>query len=289
MAISPTVLAQPAAVVVEPRYSQVMPWVLIAASLALALVTLIIRTELHRDSFVVVQAAAKLEQAASAPTSQHSQQPARRAAKRNNRTKRASRSNAPASASKPATTPAQPATLTVAVKPKSAFAAADSLPAEKKTTTEKPLSDSVFSTMLGIAALLFLLGAFYNRISKVTVAGSTVELLPHAPMAQDAAAVASEIASQVGQQVRDASGAENTVTTEEAAKLAEAGAAAAARVQSQAATLRVAASALPAAVQAKALTVSPDQLQALSSGAPLPDDLLKKLAEQALKDVQKDE
>jgi hypothetical protein len=289
MATSPTVPAKPAAVVVEPRYSQVMPWVLIAASLALAIVALTIRTELHRDSFVVIQAAAKPEKTASAATSKPAQQPATRAGKHTNSTKRASGANAPTATTKTATTPAQPATPTVAVKPTSAFTAADSLPAEKKTTTEKPLSDSVFSTMLGIAGVLFLLGAFYNRISKVTVAGNTVELQPLASTTQDATAVASEIASQVGQQVRDASGAENTVTTEEAAKLAEAGAVAAARMQSQATTLRVAASALPAAVQAKTLTVSPDQLQALSTGAPLPDDLLKRLAEQALKDVQKDE
>ncbi|MGO9321146.1 MAG: hypothetical protein ACLQBY_10145 [Solirubrobacteraceae bacterium] len=217
---------------VEPRYSKQMPWVLVAAGIVVAILALVVRTELHANSIVLVQVPAKSE------------------------------SNATSSDT----------------------AAPEKLAVEKKTTTDQPTSDSTFSTLFGIAAVLLLLGAFYTRISKITVAGNSLELLPSAPnISQDNKAVANVVVEKLGQQARE----EGTITPEQAVKLVEVGTAVAARVQSQTAGLRLAASAIPAAAHSRAVSISTDELRALSSGQPVPDDLLKRLADQALKDVAK--
>jgi len=163
---------------------------------------------------------------------------------------------------------------------------AETLVTEKKTTTEKPTSESTFATLFGIATVLLLLGAFYTRVSKITVAGNSLEFSQATTVAaQDSEAVGAEVGQKIVQKAR-ASGDQGPISAEDVAKLVEAGVAAAARMQSQAASLRRAAGAMPAVARTTAVPVSPDELEALGSGMPLPDALLKKLADEALKDVE---
>jgi hypothetical protein len=221
------------AVLVEPRYAKVMPWVLVAAAIVLGAVALAIRVDVHRSSVVTVESRAPV-----------------------------------APGARGGTPPGQ-------------------LAPEKQTTTEQATSESTFSAILGIAAVLLLLGAFYTRVSKITVAGNTLELTPIASATQDAAAVGEEVAKQAGDKVREVSGEGNTLTVEQAVQIAEAAASAAARAQSEATRLRLAAAVVPvrATASASPLTIQPDELQKLSAGDPLPDSLLKKLSAKTFEDV----
>lgn len=299
---TPPAPPKPTAVVVEPRYAAAMPWVLIAAAIVVGVVALVIRPQLHHDSIVLVQVPAKTEKGAAKGTVKAKKHVAKkkRVAKGSKRTSKARRQRAAKShrkpqaakhpaAAKPYTTPKPAPAKTTAKAPtktKPVPATAETLVVEKKTTTDKPTSDTTFSALFGIAAVLFLLGAFYTRVSKITVLGNSLELLgTTAAASRDNEAVATEVGKQVAEKAREASGEQGPLTPEQAAELVQAGAAAAARVQSQATSLRLAASAMPAVTHTTAVPVSSDDLQALSRGAPLPDELLKKLAGQALKDV----
>jgi hypothetical protein len=294
----PPAAPKPTAVVVEPRYAAAMPWVLIAAAIVVGVIALVIRPQLHHDSIVLVQVPAKAEKSAAkgtveakkhvgkkrhvAEASKHTSKVRRQRAAKFHRKPQAVKHPG---AAKPHTTP-KPAPAKAPTKTKPAPATPEKLVVEKKTTTDKPTSDTTFSTLVGIAAVLFLLGAFYTRVSKITVLGNSLELLgTTAAASQDSEAVATEVGKQVAEKAREASGEEGALTPEQAAELVQAGAAAAARVQSQAMSLRLAASAMPAVTHTTAVPVSSDDLQALSRGAPLPDELLKKLADQALKEV----
>ncbi len=297
MATSPPAPPKPTALVVEPRYSGAMPWILVLAAVAVAVVALVIRPQLHRDSVVLIQTPAKPQ----ASTLHPKKATKTKADKHNggghhaksyhhakNSTKHpglgkprgsGAHTHNQSSSAKAKAPPAKPSAPTE-----------EPLVTEKKTTTDKPTSDSTFSTLFGIAAVLLLLGAFYTRVSKITVAGNSLELIgATAVAAQDSEAVAGAVGKQVAQRARKATAGKAALTPEQTAKLVEAGAAAAARVQSQAIRLRLAASVMPTVAHTEAVPVSPGELHALSSGGPLPDSLLKKLAAQALKDVGESE
>jgi hypothetical protein len=141
--------------------------------------------------------------------------------------------------------------------------------------------------MLGIAALLLVLGAFYPRISKITVAGNTVDLagMP-AAVQRDSEAIIKEFNRRSAELLQAASGAGNAVPAAEASRIADLATAAAAHTQRDATQLRLAAAGATTMVARKpALTLTPDDLQALSTGKPLPAHLLKQLADQALTEL----
>jgi hypothetical protein len=221
-----------------------MPWMLIAASIAVAVAAFVVRGDLDRDSVVVVRA--RMSSQGTGTTTK---------------------------------------TKTKTMKKKGKSNPAAGLPVRRKTTTEKAMSDGVLTTLLGIAAALFLLGAFYTRVSKVSIAGNSVELhggVSPEVAAQDVEAIADAIEKRLAARLRTASGGDD-VSPDQAAEIAKQAAAAAARAQQEAASIRLAASAATAAVpQPPTVTVDPGELEALGSGMPLPPTLLERLADEAL-------
>jgi hypothetical protein len=300
--------AKTAPVVVEPRYAKLMPWVLLVMGIAAAVAAFVLRSDAH-DSVVVVQSrlpptatdtastsgakATRLSTTASSTT--RTGRSASGAITRKTVTRKTISRRPAASSTQPTpsttgttappaagTSTASTPTSTSTTSP-SAFALADDLPAERKTTTDKRLSDSIFTAMLGIAAVLLVLGTFYSRISKITIGGNTVDLtVPAAVASQDAKAISDKVAERTSEEMRSAADEEGKIDPEQASRIAAKGATAATSAQLQAARLRLAATA--AAPAPPAVSVNADELRALGSGMPLSPDLLTRLTEQALTD-----
>jgi hypothetical protein len=153
-------------------------------------------------------------------------------------------------------------------------AAPAALRKEKEVATSKVTSDGTFELVLGVAAVLLILGAFYTRVSKVTIAGNSVEMA-----AAQAPAVAQEVARGAEQKVREAS-SDGKLTVEEAMSIARTAAEAAARAQADVTRWKVTGEAGPLA----SLPLAAGRARRQAAEAPIPDAVLKRLAATALEE-----
>lgn len=283
---------KPAPAPAQPPYSQVMPWVLVVCAIGLALAAFSLRDGLHADSVVVVQGrAAEAPSPTTTATAHCSSKTATDA--RHHKPFPPPRMGPP-----PGGNPADPSshahsrgsalTCTAvtqtpheATKPASTVTSshptsADSLPAERKTTTETSLSDSTFSAMLALAVVLLTLGAFYARVSEITLGRYGIKLASALAAARrDEPAIAHVVAKRV---------AESGGTPE---AVAERTAVATSRAVSRATQLRLAA-AVPhsVAVAPADIPATPQELSAMGSGMPIPASLLKRLADKAVDELE---
>jgi hypothetical protein len=143
---------------------------------------------------------------------------------------------------------------------------------EKEVTATKVTSDGTFELVLGVAAALLILGAFYARVSKVSFAGNSVEMA-----AAQAPAVAQEVARGAEQKVREAS-SDGKLTVEEAMGIARTVAEAAARTQADVTRWNVTGEGGPLA----SLPLIAGRARRQAAEAPIPDAVLKRLAATAL-------
>ncbi|HEX8204463.1 MAG TPA: hypothetical protein VF587_00240 [Solirubrobacteraceae bacterium] len=129
-----------------------------------------------------------------------------------------------------------------------------------KTVVEKAPGDAFLAGLVGAGLIAVLAGAFYTRVTKVTVFGNTLEL--GAPADSDALAAA--VAAKVVEEQR----ASGTPLDAAAADAVSRSAVAAARAQSEALLVQAA--------------VSAARPRATAAGAALPPDLIDRLVEHAL-------
>lgn len=162
-------------------------------------------------------------------------------------------------------------------------AKAPGLAPAKLTTTKGSISDTVFGVLLGAGAALILGGAFYSRVSKITIAGTTFEM---GDTGRDAVLVAAAVREQAKAEIKallaDPSAAADperlsdaVVRTATATTIAQEGAR----------ELRLFAS---GSIHRAPLSLEPEKLQDLRRGNPLPADVLERLAKNAVKEAFED-
>jgi hypothetical protein len=262
-----------APVVVVPPYARLMAVLLVLAGIACAVYATQIRTSVDTDSVVRVQEPPKVVKARAGAKKKAVARHATKA-KRKKGAKR--KKTGPTGATKKTL-----ATPTTKATPK--------LQDTKRTITAKRTSDTTFNTLIGIAAALILLGAFYSRVSKVTVAGNSIELtpLPDPKTAQeDAQKLAAEISKQLNEELAKRNISPQEMTPEQTAELTTRAALAAAHAQQEVLAVRVAAHRVrPTAMLASStpITVASEQLQNIEVGESLPPALLARLAQRAVK------
>lgn len=269
---------------IEPRYSRTMPWVLVALGLALAIWTLASHTKQHVASTVTTSKAVPSPKtttgahSANKPEAKHS---AKMVAARHGPKKAAAKQGvAHGQQTRPKGQQAKSTPPTPVVHHPPPLEPTSSI------LTRNGLSDTMFGTLMGIAGVLILLGAFYARIKDVTIAGNTIGMGPETPgtTAQDATAIATAVGDKVIDELRSQGRISGeTISADEAKEIAQKTAVVAAETQQQVAQLRRTASAI-APAPAPAVRVEPAELSALSSGEAFPEGLLSRLAERAVKD-----
>ena len=146
------------------------------------------------------------------------------------------------------------------------------------TTTEKSPSDTLLGLLFGIAGIIAVAGAFYARVSKVSFpGGGGIEL-----GAVDSAAIAKFVQEALKDAIGKKSAEEQAAF--DADKLATLAATAAAQVQAQTLQVRAAAVGVPVATP----TVAAPEITRAQRGMPLSDDLVKRLAENAVRETLAD-
>lgn len=251
-------------VAVKVPFARTMPWVLIGLGIALAIATFILRNHKEVTSTVTTS---------TAPTTVAVSRPRREPTSTQGVTPKPRAETGAASAATDST--------------------ANQLRPTSSTSTQQGLSDTLVGSLTGIAAILILLGAFYPRISKFTVAGNSVELSPVTD-AQEADQIASAVTTKVITELRDRGELGETISADQAQELAQTAAAAAAQTQQQVAQVRNLATALTvgaaenarrgAQSQSHSVSLEADQVTELGSGMPFPPDLLSRLADRAVKE-----
>jgi hypothetical protein len=153
---------------------------------------------------------------------------------------------------------------------------AHSVSAGKVTTTETGPSDTLVDFLFGLAAVLLLGGAFFTRITKISLPGGAG--LEMGAVAIDFKKIEEEVARQVQQAIQEKPAAERP-SAEEAAAI---GVQATARAQQSVLQVRLAVAPLAAP---QPVTVETRELAQARRGMPLPDELVKRLAENAVQEV----
>lgn len=171
----------------------------------------------------------------------------------------------------------QPANATkTAAKTKPAKAPAST--PTKITTTEKGPSDTLLGILFALAAVTALTGAFYARVTKVTLPGGAgLEL---GAVALDLNAIAKAVAAQLNKEVEKKPAEEKQAF--DAERVAALVARATVRAQQQALELRAA---VTMTRPAPRLIVEAPEVTRAQRGMPLSDDLVKRLAEKAVREV----
>jgi hypothetical protein len=148
--------------------------------------------------------------------------------------------------------------------------------AQSVTTTRTGPSDTFIDLLFGTAAVVALAGAFYGRITKIAFPGGGG--LEMGAVALDMDKIAKTVAEQVKREVEKKPEAERP-DVEQVARLA---AQATARAQQSALQVRAAVGPL---VTPAPVTVEAKELQQAQRGMPLPDELVQRLAANAVRDV----
>jgi hypothetical protein len=216
-----------------------MPWILLALGLGILVYAAAIRTDLHTDSIVCVDR----------PTG--------------------SSGRVLGTAKQTKTDSSSQATKTCS----SLFSDSE----RERTTTRRITSDVLVSSIFGAGAILMLAGAFYSRVTKLTIAGQTVEM--DAVSRRDAVAVSEAVARQAKTQIGDREELTDPHRmTEAVTRIAAATALAAEEVRE----LRQFAAG--ARVEAP-IALDPARLEDLRRGDPLPPDVLERLAKRAVEEA----
>ncbi len=149
---------------------------------------------------------------------------------------------------------------------------------DKVTTTEAVPSDTLLATLIAVASLTLLAGAFYSRVSKIGLpGGSSIELVS-GDAASVAAAVTERVVEAVGQEPSDGP-PDPAAVAEVAAKAATA----ATLAQQEALLLRVAAA--RGARGSGATPLRPREIRRLNSGMPLSQETVDSLAASVVDEV----
>jgi hypothetical protein len=223
-----------------------MPWLLLALGLAVVLYAGYIRTGLHTVSTVCLQ------------------HPAHR--------------TAPIASNQPNHAP----------RPGAASAGTSDCPpagrrgptATRRKTTRESTSDELLAAIFGAGAILMLAGAFYSRVTKISIAGNALSAeMSHRDDADLIAHVRVELEAQVADLLAP-DGA--TLDPERVSEAVTRTAMATAIAREEARELRLFAA---GSTFRSPIALEPERLQDLREGNPLPADVLERLAKRAVKEA----
>jgi hypothetical protein len=246
---------------VEPRYAREMPFVLIALALALA-----------------IYAGWAQQQTTVTSRTTVAQRPTPKAAKARAAKTKTAKGKAKAAKAKAAKAKAAKAKAAKA-KAAKAKAAKAKLVKTKVTTTEKAPSDTLLGLLFGLAVASGLAGAFYPRVTKITLPGGGGFEMGAA--AADLQKIAKEVPEQVRKELEKQPAVRDALTPEGIAELA---AQATAQAQQEALMLRFA---MTAPAPPTRVPVGTPELARARRGMPLSDDLVKRLTENAVRQALK--
>ena len=223
-----------------------MPWLLLGLGLAIVVYVGAIRTDLHTDSTICVERVAPRSGAAG-----------------HQRSKQVPGAKKPSKAG-----PNCSGKIGPKVK----------LRVTRQTITKRIPSDALVAGIFGAGAILMLAGAFYSRVTKITIAGSGIEMTE--AERRDAVDVSKAVQAQVESQVEQLLAAKGgTADPKRVSEAVTRTAAATAIAQEEARELRMFAA---GSTFRAPIALEPERLQDLRKGNPLPPDVLERLAKRAV-------
>jgi hypothetical protein len=156
------------------------------------------------------------------------------------------------------------------------------VPAEEQVTlTEKTPSDAFLAALVGAGAVAVLAGAFYARVSKVSLPGGSIEM--GAAAAEDATAVTNAVAEKIRDLMAQRPQVEpGEMSADDLAEVATKTASATALAQQQALQARAAARSDP---ESAPVPLRPGDVAAVRQGMPLSQATLDQLAESVVSEI----